>query len=269
MQNLDSIIKKALRETLNDANKTPNFVDSLDNEVYLKLYVDYLSTHSSYGFNPLSLTEGLIQSYPIDKTIEHVKKFFNLDSKQIRKIDCGNNIQQILVDIPVINANEELVINAFNKCGYHLGYKNIFLDRFGNQWLSLQFEPKFQKDETLTIRQEEQTLYHLTPSYNKGKILNIGFSPRCKNEMFHYPNRTYFLRGSTDKNEILNLGQQLFYTNSSLGNNGDYILFQIDLSLVPDDVRFFIDSNHPYGIFTSDNIKPNAIIHQEPIHFYC
>lgn len=269
MKNLNSIIKKALRETLNDANKNSNFVDSLDNEAYLKLYVDYLSTHSSYSFNPLSLTEGLIQSYPIDKTIEHVKKFFNLDGKQIRKIDCGNNIQQILVDIPVINANEDLVIDAFNKCGYHLGYKNVFIDRFGNQWLSLQFEPKFQKDETLKIRQEEQTLYHLTPSYNKGKILNIGFSPRCKNEMFYYPNRTYFLRGSTDKNEILNLGQQLFYTNSSLGNNGDYILFQIDLDLVPDNIRFFIDANHLYGIFTSGNIQPNAIISQEPIHFYC
>lgn len=249
------------------------FLSKLSEEELRKLWVYYSSIeHAASYSNPLtilmanSLHEGLIHTYPIDKTISYIQSYFGLNSQQIKPIKAENGITHIHVIIPTIGNNFELIERAMGLCGYYLGFPQR--DSIpSNSLVRLQFEPKIQKDDSEQIRDSETTLLHLTPIYNKKKIQSIGFSPRCKNELFNYPSRVYFLRGSLSPNGVMDIGQQLFRANNSLGNNGEYALFTIDLNKIPKDVELFLDPNYPHGIYTTSNIKPDTIINVSSIKF--
>ena len=138
------------------------------------------------------INEGIIRTYPIDKTIEYVKNCFKLDDDDIRKVKLENNKENILILIPNVANNIDVVKKAFNVCGYHFSKiaKRKTFD--GIEWITMMFEAKFQTDDSKTIRKQETHAYHITPFYNKKSILKIGFSPRSKNKLFEYPGRVFF-----------------------------------------------------------------------------
>ena len=256
--------------------KLKEFLNSLSEDELNKLCIRYAEiTHAAGYANPLTISmlnkskidEGLTRTYPINKTISHISSYFNLHPRQIvKKVSAENEISHILVFIPSIKDNVQVMIEAMKSCGYYLGSPKLENIK-PNTWVWLQFEPKTQEDNSEQIRNEEKTLMHLTPINNLRKIQSIGFSPRCKNELFNYPNRLYFLRGSQDKNEIMNIGQQLCDANSSVDNEGKYALITLDLSRIPSEVNFSMDPNYPYGIFTTNNIRPDVITNVEVIEF--
>ena len=256
------IINETLQKKFDVQDEELNaFLSNLSKEELSQLWIDYSTIeHSASYSNPLtilmanSLHEGLIHTYPIDKTISYIQSYFGLTSQQIKPINAENGINHIQVIIPTIGNNLELMERAMGLCGYYLGFpsRNSIPS---NVLVRLQFEPKNQMDNSTQIRSSETTLLHLTPLYNKKKIQAIGFSPRCKNELFNYPSRVYFLRDSLSLNDVRNIGLQLFQANNSLGNNGDYVLFTIDLNKIPTDVKLFLDPNYPYGIYTTSNVS--------------
>ncbi|QFQ12604.1 hypothetical protein C7Y71_006015 [Pseudoprevotella muciniphila] len=249
------------------------FLSQLSKEELMKYWIDYGTIQKAASYtNPLTMAlgstinEGLIQIYPIDKTIEYVRSYFGLHNNQIKEINADNGIKHILVVIPSIGNNIELIKKAMDYCGYYLGFPkedNIPI----NQLVTLQFEPKFQNNVSNNIRKEETTLLHLTPYYNLKKIQNIGFSPRLRNELFNYPSRIYFLRGSMNRQEMIDIGIQLNNANNSLGNTGKYALITLDVSAIPQEKSLFLDPNYPYGIFTMNNITSDVIINVEEIQF--
>lgn len=97
-----------------------------------------------------------------------------------------------------------------------------------NLYLTLQFEPIHQNNVTDEIKEIEKTLIHLTPFYYVGKIKHIGFSPRSKNKQFGYPDRVYFLKGSIDRDKLLEIAERLNYSNENKTNNGKYAIMTID-----------------------------------------
>lgn len=250
------------------------FINSLSKDGLDKFWVDYSKlppVPATYD-NPLTiwmllkLDEGLVSTYPVDKVIEYVSKYFKFNVDQIYKMEAENGVYHIGVIIANRDNNFEVIKKAMKLCGYYLGSPKE--NKIGNDpVIELQFEPKIQVDESEKIRNEETFLYHLTPMYNIGKIKHIGFSPRLKNELFSYPSRTYFIRGSVSKEDVLNLGEQLCAANTSLGNDGRYALITIDLGKVPDGVKMFLDPNYQYGIFVMENISSNVIIDIEEIIF--
>ena len=250
------------------------FLSSLSSEVMNSLWVDYSGIVRSATYaNPLTiamlyrdtLMEGLIHTYPVGRTISYVKSYFGMDDGQIYAVEAENGIEHIVVIVPVIGNNVELVKKAMDLCGYYLGApKEEYIKP--NTWAHLQFEPKFQKDDTERIRNEESVLYHVTPKYNMKKIQRIGFSPRTKNGLFNYPDRVYFLRGSCDDSEITAIAEQLRDANSSEGNDGKYVLFTVDVNMIPSDVPLYLDPNYPYGVYTGSNIKPDTIVSVEEIN---
>lgn len=250
-----------------------SFLNSLSKEDLEKLWFDYSNIHKAATYsNPVTIAmmshinEGLIHTYPIEKTIKYIKDYFGFSDKQIVPKLAENGVYHIWVCIPNVENNLNLVTRAMSACGYYLGSpREEAIPR--DEWVWLQYEPKNQEDASKQIREEETTLLHLTPIYNLGKILHIGFSPRCKNELFNYPSRVYFLRGSTTKEDIINIGEQLCDSNSSLGNTGNYALFTIDISKIPNNVKFFLDPNYPYGVYTNSNITPSAIVNYEKLSF--
>lgn len=249
------------------------FLKSLSKNDLDQFWIDYskLSPATTYN-NPLTiwmfmkLDEGLINTYPVDKVIEYVSNYFKFNIHQIYKKKAENDIYHIRVIIANRDNNFEIIKKAMRLCGYSLGApKESEIHKY--PVVELQFEPEHQTDESKKIRKEEKVLYHLTPMYNLGKIKHIGFSPRLRNELFSYPSRLYFLRGSVDENEILNLGKQLCKYNSSLGNDKKYALITLDLKKIPNDIKMFLDPNYLYGIFVTENISSDVIVDIKEVDF--
>ena len=137
---------KDIRKNCNDIEHS--FIDTLTNEQIQKKFIDYRKIIHHYNYtNPLSLymrydiDEGLIHSYPVDKTIEYIKNYFELDSDDIMKKKVYDGTYQILIRVPIVGDNVEQVKKAMKLCGYYLGapkestLKNNYLE-------ILQFEPE-------------------------------------------------------------------------------------------------------------------------------
>lgn len=253
--NLNRLDRFLIEEDINYLN------EDFEKVMYITSYSNPLTLHGQF----LNLNEGLIHTYPIDKTIEYIKKRFNLSDKQIFKTKVENEVEQIIVIFPCINNNEEMLIKAFNLCGYYLSYPK--LERIvKNNWMILQFEPKFQNDISKTIREKENYLLHITPKYNLKKILNIGLSPKTKNKLFDYPNRIYLLKGSTPPKETMFLIDKLHSANQTEYNDGNYALILLDANKLAENISLYSDSMFKYGLFTTDYIKTDAIYNIEIIN---
>lgn len=214
--------------------------------------------------NPIScfmkhpLTEGLVRTYPTETTVRYIKEYFKLSDDEIYVIDDAyNDREQIAIKVPIIGNNLELVKKAFALCGWYLGYpKEENLKP--NTLYELQFEKKYEEDISQNLRTHETILFHITPTYNIGKIRHIGLTPKAKNSMFDYPSRIYFILGSA-KTMIKYLAQQLSDANLSKGNDGKYSIITFDISRIPNRVKFFLDGNSRASVYTYDNIPPNTI----------
>ena len=229
----------------------------------LSLYLSGIAT------NKITINEGLIRTYPIDKTIEYVKKSFPLlgDDGIYKVPNEQNGGYNIMTVIPNIGQNIENINKAMNFCGYHFS-ATVNRKHLNNvEYVFNQYEAKNTENSTDYIRKHERYLFHLTPSYNKEKIIKNGFSPKCKNEFLKFPSRVYFIRASkVTKNDIVEFAKILDEHNHSKGNNHIYTVFMVDLNKIPKDVKFSIDNNYIHGVMTSDNITPESIVQSGTIN---
>ena len=255
-------IKQIIRETIYEF--LDNFINVKNNEQHYPIEDFRKIYHSPTYENPITLyigqhlSEGLLITYPIDKTIEYIRNYFNLPPSQVNKIKGNDGIGKIAVNFYNIGKNVELMSKAMDICGYYLAFPKENHIPY-NDWVRLEYEPKFQNEINTYLLNSEEFLLHITPFYNVNKIKTIGFSPRYRNDMFNYPDRVYFIKGTTDRQSIQTLAENLSSVNKSIGNNGDYALIKIDLSNVPKNVRFYSDPNFINGVYTTDNIPPNVI----------
>ena len=224
--------------------------------------------HASFD-NPISrsmilpLSEGLIKTYPMEKTIRYIKDYFKLSDDEIYPINAENGREQIAINVPIVGDNLERVEKAFTLCGYYLGYpKKDALKP--NTIYELQFEKKYDDDFLKQLRQHESILYHVSPIYYAEKIKHIGLTPRSRNGVFDYPDRTYFIVGSAKK-IIPHVVSELDASLTNKMNNGKYCIITLDLNRIPENVKFYLDPNSKYSVYTYDNISPNVIVNTEEI----
>lgn len=213
-----------------------------------------------------------MRTYPLDKTIDYIQRYFGFENWQIKIMDACNGIQKIGINIPNIHNNVEIVKNKMKLCGYFLGWPTKEeLDKHKNEWIWLNFEPKFQNNNTEEIKKEHRFLYHITPSYNLTKIKQIGLSPRHRNTNFYFPSRIYLMFDDDELGNIDNslnrrmMAFDLSDFNKSKGNNGNYNILTIDTAKIGDNVNLYYVPNYSLGCFTTDNIRPNSIIKVENI----
>lgn len=247
-------LKKVVKEVLTEyfvKNNTPSFKNPLT------LYPFY------------ALNETLLHSVSSKKAKEYICDYFKLMDHQIN-ITNDNGIDKIHIFVYLTGIDVSMIEKAMNYLGWFLSspkmchilelqkkYKN---GEINDIFLPLQFEPKHQNNITNELKKKERTLKHITPYYNIGKIKKIGFSPRTKNNMFDFPDRVYFVRGSVSDNDIANFAEKLNYRNENPINYGKYCVIEIDINKIPEHVKFFTDPNFDSGIYTCDNIPPNVII---------
>lgn len=255
---LNEILKKNIRDVFDRFTLT-EYKHGMKLNFYMR--TDYDTPF--VGTMVESINEGLIKTYPIDVTIRYICRFFNIkEGKNIwSKVD-KNNIQKIYVKVPNYKEVLEALIHAFRLCGYH--FENSVSKSFGINdgvgTITHCFAPEHLDDISNLLRQECKYLYHITPKYNESKIKSIGFSPRIRNKVFNFPDRVYFIKDNIDENALLGMAYQLGYYNDSKGNNGEYVIFKVDLNKVPNNTKFFYDPSYNNGVYTTFNIRPNCIV---------
>ena len=230
---------------------------SIDNPV-----ANYFSKHN---IDENFIDEGLIHTYPIVKTINFIKKRFDLPDEYFDTVK-ENSVECITVKIPDIEKNIQIMTTAMNVCGYYFDKTISKFAENGVVWKTIVYSPKIQQSIIDELIKTTKYLYHISPTYNFKKIRKIGFSPRHRNTLFNYPERIYFLIGNVDYNQILNLGFQLFLNNKSQGNDGKYIIYKLDMDKLKN-INFYKDSNYAYGVFTNSNISFDTVIDFKEVDF--
>lgn len=226
----------------------------------------YFVSYNDDGFS-LYLSEGLIKTYPLDKTIQYVKKYLPIGRNLIFK-SVNNNIERIIVIVANIGENINEVIHALNVCGYYLVYpKGNYLHKLKkNEVVRLQFEPKFTENKTKEILTFGDFAYHWTQPKYLNKINKIGLIPKSTNNSFDYPERIHLVKQTATQNEILKLGRLLAISINAdkvidnISFEQELILLKVNLKKIRNGTSFFDDPSYSYGIYTMDNIPPEAIV---------
>ena len=230
--------------------------------------------------NPVSAPEWLKPIYNAgQRSVEELTKFFPLSPKQIG-IESGIDLEtteKIFIAIPDIADNKPIIRNAMRFFGYFLlsDEPNEYRSEVnGTPWTILTFSPNFQEYVNKYILKENKYLYHVSPTKFEHKILKQGLVPSTKNEKFSYPHRIYLILGHR---ETLGSGEYDFGEDDALDvarmlakaklirhdkyvDDNLYTLYRIDVSKLSENVRFSYDMEYkPLGIFTAENISPNAL----------
>lgn len=271
----EGYVKKIVKETIDKlAVKDNDYIRKLTIEENLEKVKDYEKIVHPRYFSPLVMNEGLIKSFPADNVISHMKDYFNFNDSDIWKIKVLNGQEKIVINVPNIFNNYKVVKEKMERCGWFLSApteKEIKQNQ--NRWIRMEFEAKFSDDATAKIKKKHKYLYHITPRYNLEKIKKEGLAPRCRNTYFMFPSRIYLLFPdeaksiATNQKELAWLAGELCARNGSKGNDGQYSVLEIATDKLGDNVRLHYDPDYKYGLWTADNIKPDAIVGVSNIDF--
>jgi hypothetical protein len=244
------ITEEQKKEITEKANRNPHmfYINSdLSNPLYWKIIADNQR-----------IDEGLICTYSPEKTYEYVNDLFDFDDEQIKMISsktsaAGDTSKKFIVTIEKNDRLEDAVEHAFNLCGYLKSKRLAVMDKF-----ELMFIPKYTGEATEIVK-NIGSLVHITPVYNKKKILSSGFLPKHKNGMFTHDGRVYFF--PNDKRLYREIHYQMEDFDTCLRNKRNdsvWSLFVVDVNKIGN-AKFYFDPNYGNGIYTYDNIPPSAI----------
>lgn len=208
--------------------------------------------------------EGVQHTFGIDDVKDSISKKYGLKDWQFLIKEGDNDIKIALV-IPHISMNEQFIVDDMYALGYYENYRE-FEEEDGLVYTIIKFDPIYPKDITNEVR-TQKNIRHLTPKYNLESIIKYGFIPQSSNSKFKYPPRLHFLKEDIDLFNIKHLGRQLNKFNDNKNNTGEYLLFTIDVSLIPKNVKFIGDSSYKFGICTYQSIPYNSVIKIEECNF--
>ena len=204
------------------------------------------------------LFEGLIKSYPPETVAKHLSNYF-ADGVVKADVKLSNGVEVIYATMPNDKRYEAEATRIMdNLCGYKMSRKGVSRD--GNE-TRLLFEPKFQKSVNDEM-EEHEMLIHVSPSYNREKILKFGFCPKFKNEIFNYDDRIYFYSTKTQPNTILSLSLGLAYSKDNERTNHLFDFYMVDPKKINRNIEFHRDGMTANGVayWTYDNVPSNCII---------
>lgn len=251
-------LKKIIQEeVLKSLPKDVRIIESQYDEEDFPMVNEY---NERYG---KQLSEGLIKTYPIDMTIDILKrKFFDKEIDfDVKKTENITIIPRLIIMIPKSFTKNEIgtIMQIMKTCGY-FSYKE---NEIKGDKIYLYFEPKYTTDITNYVN---GSLFHLTDTVYLDKIKKYGLVPRSKNSSFKYPDRIYLMPRLDDRTQHqlskIKNARERAKQNSDYHNPSDeskYIILKIDSTKIPNNVRFYADPMSR-GIFTYGNIPPSAIV---------
>lgn len=202
------------------------------------------------------LSEGVNHSVDVEDVKSEMVVKYSLDEWQF-EIKIMENDIKVAIIIPHIDENENMIMEDMSSLGYYLSFKNE-LKGCGLPYTLLQFEPRFPKTITNVVR-NMGWISHWSPKYNLKSIRDIGFIPQSRNKRFNYPPRIHFLKSDMTQQQIESIGKQLCDNNDDVRNNGEYILFTLDVSKIPNNVEFIGDSCYKHGVCSETPIPYSCV----------
>lgn len=174
--------------------------------------------------------------------------------KELQKIDIENRGVVILkFENPISEKTALFILKLINNIGYFPAgilrgggyskyeFKNLVDNKYGF-WLCI--EPKY--DQMITITKD---LYHVTPNSKLEKIKRIGLTPKSMSKLSNHPDRIYLA--------VNELGAD-FIREQLAQYNEDLVTLKIDIEKVQYH-KFMKDPNYALGVYTYQNIQPDAI----------
>lgn len=218
---------------------------------------------------PILIKEGLITTYPIERAVETFARVYHLfitnpekkenDSYMVMSdYDSGKRKYKgtILITpsgrINIITGdgerNRKEIDQYMNKYGYFLSFEKEYLDN----WREFYYDKKFDEDMTEMVHKIEY-IYHICPQKLKEKILKQGLTPHeSKWKQFNYRHRCYFFL----KNDKLSNWASHFKFHKK---DEPYMCLKIDVSMLPEDMKFYNDPKIENGVYTLQGVPPEAI----------
>lgn len=239
-------------------------LNNISNDELKKIYIIQSSFKelSKYHKNKLgTLSKKLYEkqqlnyTIPVDEVTHELKMKYMLYDWQIETRTVCNKVKVILI-IPNIKDNVDLLVDDMNKFGYYLSYYNdISNNEYNYQYLY--FEPNYTDDVTNRVKRYG-IIIHLTHGYNLENIIKDNkLIPKYGNRQMKYPDRIYFINGDLYKKYILDLARDL--NNESNRKSNEYLEIRIDTDKLPNNIKFYVDPNYEMGIYTYDEIPFNCV----------
>jgi len=168
----------------------------------------------------------------------------NLDEKELKNLlKLINNLGWFISAVLIFRS--EVKWEKFN-------LEKFLKDDIDKRLLSFQLEAKY--DIEVNVH-DFDTLYHISPSIYKEKILTYGLIPKSKEKIFSHPDRVYFVDNDDDVNILL-------FQFQKLQEKTDFTIFEIDFKKCRRNnpsIRLFLDPNFRGAIYTLSNIPPQFI----------
>lgn len=198
------------------------------------------------------LDESLIMTYDIEKVKRIICRKFNIHESRVIVSDG-----LVSIYLP-FGTNKQLIgdiKNFMKQCGYYMDKEEPIVNSAISEYV-LNFISSYGGDDvTSDIFENYDFLYHATPSVYVNRIMKYGLVPKSMNAEFKYPDRIY-LSTRYDKNLFNSLGM-VRKINNNIG--GTYDVLRVDLDKIKGKVKLYKDKDYKFGVFTFDNISPEAI----------
>lgn len=254
-------------------NKNLDFVVALDN-----CYPDWETDDDKY------ITEQEI--YENAKNVQKVSSvaaiidelnYMYKIPKELFLIDVPNHIQNIhykilpdywkcpvVLTIPKIERNLNLVVNTMKSFGYYMAAK-ITRDRgTAGQWIDIVFNPMKQDSIREMLNDVDAFIYHYSPSVYDEDIEENGLVPRDGTRIFKYKKRVFYLyKGShIDERRFKKMMQSISVQKQrELPEwTGDFTEYIIRVRKLPDFIQFYYDPNARDSVYTDKVIELKYVI---------
>lgn len=221
------------------------------------------------GYAKSTISEGFIRTYPTDTLVRHAMKFCGFttvekfcnspryDGGGVGVVD-SNGVECIMFIFYDTEGNRSLIDKMMNTYGY---FKSNEEPYYGD-YLRIEYEPKFEKSVNDAIL-KNGFVFHVTSTSKIEKIKEIGLSPRTSGIKFKHPDRIYFFYKDPGD------GILKMFLNEKIESDGnyafgkeyvvDFTLLKVNVMEIADKINFYNDPNMEYGLYTTDNIKPEYI----------
>lgn len=270
---LRSLVKKVLKESLENNNEIPNSnedfdLNSIPIDVLDKGYVRYAPYNLGLTYrHPLRM---VVEDIDYEHNIQEVKNII-LDTYPIGPeqfiIKKGHNGMYAAILASLIEDNVNIIEDAMLKLGFFRSKPTdaqLLKDMKERVWIDIRFEPKDSANLTDYVRQNYKYVYHLAPSIFEESIRKNGLLPSNNNSEYrYYEPRVYLMKGSISQSDIQELVNELYTQAKNKGYKNlsqEYSLFTIDVGKINNNVKFYGDINEKEGIFITNKVNPSAII---------
>lgn len=206
------------------------------------------------------LNEGLYKTFDIDFVVRHFCTYLNFTygwndftndpdryNGFITKV-YGDNGEEY---IEFVSVDDEDFLrkadDALKLCGYYMAFR----EEYCNGYVQVGYEKRHDKK----IELNTNKLYHITRRESLPKIRREGLVPKSRDKQTHHLDRIYFFKKDYGKDVFKKISEDLYGNNTSFG----YAVIEVDLNKIDKNIIFHNDLNTKDGIYTTDNIPPDAL----------